>query len=444
MAYIYSVISILLLFLFVFFYFKSSNISLFILLISVYTNITMPPLFGLDIQLFKIQILIGLLITINRYFQINSYAQNLRLLADNKLSRSIIIYFLFLFVSMLFFSRQYNFVGSISMSIDYSLTYFVVLPILIKQNNWKSFIDIVLISTSFYVFIGIVGYFLNDPLFGTFYYDDNIINLRSSSLSYFEKINQIDSYLRDEILISNSERIKFLSSDPNSLASLLLVNFLLILYKIFDSKKKLFWTFMLIIYSICLVLTGSRTLIIVTILGLLLISLKKRSSLFITSILIFIALVFFDIENLLTISRFSDLNSNADLLDANGRNIRWIYHLRKLSINNVLIGDGSTGFEGSFSQMSHNNYLGLLYKVGAIGFLAYCYSLYRVLSLIRINFNKFEESKYFNVIVISLILIGFTQETLSARGPATLLYCLFAYLSIKKVSIEKFNSSNKY
>jgi len=436
MAFVYSLISISLVFLFVFFYLKSSKISLFIFLISLYTNITLPPLFGLDIQVFKLQILFGLLIISIRLAQIDSYAKKLRLLSDYKLSRSIGVYFLFFSLSMLLFSRQYSFVGSLAMTIDYSLSYFVILPILIKQDNSKSFIDIILISTSFYVFIGILGYLLNDPLFGNFYYDETIINLRSSNFSYFEKIYRIDSYLKDNTFTMGINRIKFLSSDPNSLGTILSINIFLIVYKIYNSNKKVFWSIMFLVYLICLILTASRTLIIITIFGLLMMSIKKKFLLLLISILVYSTLQIIDIQSIITLSRFADISSTTDLIEANGRNVRWSYHLTNLSINNLLIGDGSTGFDGSFSQMSHNNYVGLIYQIGGLGFLAYCYSLFRTFSLIRININQIEK-KYFYIIIISLLITGLTQETSSARGPATLLYCLFAYLSTNKNKIRK-------
>lgn len=423
---------------FIFLYLKRSEKALIILLLTLLTGWSIATPFMM-VPLGKLLILIALSIAVifrEKWYKFGR--NNSRYTASRTLNILMLIFTFLSVISVVFFTPKYNIPGRISMGVDSSLVYFVSLPVFRCSKGPSTLFRVVAIAIVIYMVLGLTGIVLNDPLFSVVSESSEIAAIRSSERSYINKVLAIANFGKESLQRTYELRLRFLSFDPNSLATVVLASIPATIQYLQACSYKLLKLVVSLIMLCVIVFTGSRTAILVGML-MFLFAFRKLPwmlKLFIPIVIGIVGFIFWEYIEL--IARLDSVASHNSILEANGRSGRWLYHLGKVSYDNILVGDGTSGFQGSWSTMAHNVYISLIYKVGLIGAITY-------ILILLVLFNRikhFEQNVrvYIVLTLLAFVLIGMTQETLHARGPSGLLFVFFAGLASLSNNQQKLNS----
>ena len=352
---------------------------------------------------------------------------------DKKIFNASLIFILSLSFSALFMRQEASIIGRFQLCFDYSLLFFLTSYFLEDFNDIKKLIKGIHFGVFLVSFIGFIGYVIGDPFFG--FQEYKSINL---STGYFDNISEYNDY-SDKSL--SSGRVSFSASDPNSLGVLMVFG-LIISFHLKKSIKshyyKYFIYFSIILFSLSIILTGSRTAILILVVFVLILFFQNRKNILINLFtLLFLGTVIFYISNeydLLT-NVISRLENNEQIQDGNGRTSRWIYHYNKLNLEYLFFGNSHTGHQGNSSTMSHMNYLALIYRGGLFSFFSFLYLLFRLLSS-----KKHNTIFPFFSIGLMVLVAGISQELVNSYGPNFIIWPVLAILSF---SSQYFKNAKK-
>ena len=355
------------------------------------------------------------------------------LIFDKKIFNAALIFILSLSFSALFMRPEATIIGSLQLCFDYSLFFFITSYFLKDFNDIKKLIKGIHFGVFLVAFIGFIGYIIGDPFFGFQEYNSNII-----SSGYFDNISDYNDYSDKSLSLG---RVSFAASDPNSLGVLMVFGLIIsfhLIKSIKSSTYKKFIYFSIILFSLSIILTGSRTSIIILLIFILVLLFQNRknalfnifSLLFLTTIIFYISKEYDLLTNVI-----SRIENNEQLQDGNGRVSRWTYHFNMLNLEYLLFGNSHTGHQGSLSTMSHMNYLALIYRGGLLTFFSFLYLLFRLL-------NSKKHNVIFPFISIGLMVFvaGISQELVNSYGPNFVIWPALAILSF---SSQYFKNANK-
>ena len=370
-------------------------------------------------------------------FGIIFFGNNKRLKFDKNIFNATLIFILFLSFSALFIRQEASIIGRLQLCTDYSLFFFLTSYFLKDFNDIKKLIKGIHFGIFLVAFIGIIGYIIGDPFFGFQEYNSKII-----SSGYFESISDYNYSTGESLSLG---RVSFAASDPNSLA-LLMVFGIIISFSLKNSVKsryyKYFIYFSTILFSISIILSLSRTGFIALLVFILILIYEKRKNILLTIFLIlFLATIIFFISNefdLIT-NLISRVGREEEIVDANGRFSRWIYHFNKLNLEYLLFGNSHTGHQGNLSTMSHMNYLALIYRGGLLAFFSFLYLLFRLL-----NSKKYNFIFPFTSIGIMILLSSISQELVNSYGPNFIIWPALAILSFSSQYFKNGNKNSSY
>jgi len=432
---------------FVYYFFNQNIKAIYIIIFSGLMNFTLPPIVNSEIQIFRIMLILGSAIIIVKPVGYNNHSFNKIMFnnCDTSIVISVFIYLFWTIISVLFFGEKYSFFGKFLMIFDYSIMYFITVYCLknIHEAN-RLFLMIPKLVTIMLIF-GLIGYFLNNPWFGTTIYNQDIYRILESNLSYAEKLAAYENTQRTFLNLLEISRIRFTAGDPNSLGTIVAMTLPFSVIFGFYLKKKVFIIYFFLQLWV-LFLTGSRTAIISTIIIAILLIIYNPSNIlsqkklqyinyYLIGLTIVVSIFLFFFESLIfsVFDRFTNINNMVMLVDAGDRQWRWLYHLNNLSFSNIFIGDGTFGFQGSLSTQSHNNYIGLLFYGGAFVLFAYVLILIRSLLLASYFSNKIL-GKIMILSVLVIMISGISQETAHSLGPNFIYWPIIALISFKGYS----------
>lgn len=258
----------------------------------------------------------------------------------------------------------------------------------------------------------------------------------------------ISNYLK---LLTNGRRVGGEIANVNAIGLKTSIAFLLCIFLGMYKNKKIFYFFSIITFIVSLG-TGSKKVLLIIFIGLILLFYKRKKymlnkkqmfKLIIT--IIAIIFIFVIIARLPYFSNIfyrmeimvSSLKSDSDVSSSTG--IRKVFieaGLKTFLEHPILgIGAGNSGYiTRTVSNMDtylHNNYVELLATLGGIGFLLYYYSYYYII------FNYFKVSKqnneYYEIVFI-IFMVNLVSEIgmVSYKSIGTCIYLLLGYLVFYK------------
>lgn len=402
----------LIFFIVIFYFFQKRKIEAVIILISI--------------ALLKFEILIGN--KIMPVYQIISFFLFIYLILnykkkfiknDHKIFLSVVFFIYGLSFAAFFLRPDASFLGKFQLAFDYAFLFFISLFCIRSENDIYKLINGMCFGTLLVCIIGFIGFYLNDPFFGL---QEN--NYVSSSSDYFQNQVEYNKYTESKTSVN---RVKFSASDPNSLGVLMVFGTALALFlfkKSTSKKQNIFIVSSIILFTITIVLSASRTALIIL---LFLLLFELWNSAFFKKI-VFASIIFIITSNLIDVFDYSDifLNRILDFEEAssfNGRTSRWLYHFEKLNLEYFLFGNSYTGFQGIGSTQSHSNYLSLFYRGGIIVFISFIYLIYRLIT----EKSSIFPFKFFGLLIV---IVGFSFELINSYGPNFLIWPSIAILSV--------------
>ena len=344
------------------------------------------------------------------------------LIYDKKLFFSVLIFITSLSFAALVMRPEGSILGRLQLCFDYSFLFFATIFCLKNIEDLEKLIKGIHFGIFLVATIGTIGLIIGNPFFGFQEIGGKLI-----SNNYFENIAYHNNTLINSSISEN--RIRYSTSDPNSLGILMNFGLLISISLMKKNKKKIeryFNYFCFALFSFTILLTFSRTSYVLLLL-ILLFNFFNRYFLLYT--IIFIGLTYLSIETLsfLDLTDFFTKRLNteeSDLLTGNNRAERWVYHFQNLSLEYLFFGNSYTGYQGTSSTMSHNNFLALIYRGGVFAFFSFLYILGRM--FFSKKTNGFFPFRQFSIIII---VAGLSQELVNSYGPNFIIWPLIAVLA---------------
>jgi hypothetical protein len=429
MIFLYWFISLSIIISYIYYYQNNDIKAIFIFLTACLLNVHIP-LFGKDLELFYLLMIVSLLIIFSK----KSYRIRIAL-ARNNISNYVLVFYLLFFLSILFNRLNASILGVFQLIIDFTLLYFVFVPIFVLYDS-KKILKIIVYTYAIFLFFGLVSYLIEDPWFGQMYYYDVRIEGAEKASSYYEKLSSYYTQGRDISSATTLMRLKFSTSDSNSMGLMGAMMMPIIFYFIKSAKIRrdkiiAYIILLLSIYSV--VLSGSRTAFISLVVVLFVIlKLNYKPIYFVTGLVLFMVFgalgMYFLPENLIFL-RFQSILTIDDLMDANNRMSRWLYHFENLNINYLFLGNSFSGFMGGGSRMAHNNFLLIIYRSGFISLIIYLLILIKT-----VIYSKRIDPQIAKIIIAMLagyLVAGITLDIMTSVGPNYLFWAIMALLVTK-------------
>jgi len=367
---------------------------------------------------------------------------------DTLIQKALLVYVIMISVSV-FTISPYSLFQKISYGIDYALVAFIVMQCVKNHKDVISVITGMVASVLLMATVGLVGYYLEDPFWGHTISKDQqgaICAKASPNLTYQGRLKQqafIDK--GRQFLPDSAVRPRFTSTSPNEMGLTMLLSIPLVVFLYFQPKAarpmmKLFLVASSAVLLICMLLSGSRTVIIscclfLPLLFFMLLRIKRIGKIrFICSILILsvfgIPAVFSSSVGDLSKTRFETIQTTGDLIDANGRLVRWALHVRNLTPSIVAFGNGQHGSTGGFSSLTHSNYLLAIYRGGGFAFLAFLVCIYRSGKRFLRNGNRL--FRYCLFVTLSIyVFAGITLDLNISVGPPFIFWSLVGLSALR-------------
>ena len=257
--------------------------------------------------------------------------------------------------------------------------------------------------------IGYLGLIFANPYFGLGYG----MNLEVLTGNYFANVRFQD--VGGSVSLG---RLRFSFADPNSMA--MSVVFVMAIqnaheYIFGPLYSRMKQRFLVLFFLLTIILSGSRTGLLAF--AILLLIQERR-------VLIGILPVFFGagiLVGMFLINNGSAIQSLERLQDytgngtGNGRFFRWSYHLARIDLKVLSIGNSWAGDINGDFKSAHNDFISRIYKGGLMSLLAYLMLLFKLASKFRFT------------VVLIILFMGMSQEIAFSRTPLALLSFLFSY-----------------
>jgi len=350
---------------------------------------------------------------------------------DRNILRAVFLYLFGLSFAAIVLRTEASFIGRIQMSLDYSMLFFLTTFCLHDLKDVEKLLKGIHFGVFVVAGIGLLGFFMGNPFLG---FEELSANRYSGD--YFQNLQDNDSK-------ASLGRASFSASDPNSLGILMTfgtaLSFFLI-KKSNNSKYKIFYNFSVILFMVSIVLTYSRTALVIFAVLMIEKLFKYRQKIIVNVIILFVlVLVVFNIADKMGVleNLFLRLNDSEQIESGNGRASRWLYHFKQLNLEYILFGNSHTGFQGSQSKMSHTNYLALIYRGGFLTFLSFLYLLVR---LFMSKLNNFIAP--YRILVYIILISSISQEVVNSYGPNFVIWPIVAILAFSSKYIIRNEKNN--
>lgn len=411
-------------------------------------NYTMPPFSGHSIPFFSLGLMLCMAMLLSDMI-ICKTSNILTNNTDSVIFQAVLIFSAFIAMSVMLMRTDASLLGRLNIVVDASLLFFISLPCIKTCKDRELLLKGILVGVTLMVFIGLIGFALDDPWWGHTVYpsDEAIIESRAmTNLDYFEKLKK-HIYLQRQVVRSDLDlRPRFSVSDPNSLAITILLVFPIIVYFWLakrSTKKRLAIICVFSLMSLSVLLSGSRTAIIVGIAVFLHLiwmlfhtkHIKKYQVMLLLLVFVGIAGYATTIDDFgrITLGRFSQIDSMNSVLDANGRLWKWKYHFSNISPSLFIIGTSQSGVSGGDSTLAHMNYIALIYRGGIPALLAFLCILYKsIKNALRLPDRVLGLLMFASL--LAYVLAGITQEVSMGNGPSFVFWPMIAILA--KTSIR--------
>jgi len=364
------------------------------------------------IQVYQI---IGLLLIV--FIFVRSTARKTFLIYNKQIFKYVLLFLIGISFSALVMRTEASFFGRLQMSFDYSILFFLTLFCIKDIDDHNKLIKGLHLGVFSVALIGIIGFVIGNPFFGLEEGGGLVF-----SGDYFENLEDLNRYGRTV----SADRVSFSTSDPNSLGILMVFGAILSFFNLGNKPSfyyKLFNLTSIILFLYVVILSTSRTSFICFIILLIFKILKDKSNIF---LFIFVVFITFQIAmELGYLEKFLLRFENSDEMSSgNGRIERWIYHFNHLNLEYILFGNSHTGFQGSFSKLSHTNYLALIYRGGILTFISFIVLLYKL--IFSRNYNKYGPYAEIGIVVL---IAGISQEIINSYGPNFIIWSIIASLA---------------
>lgn len=335
-----------------------------------------------------------------------------------KIIKTVILYWIIITIALIINIDNYeNKNVFLFRLLDPVVFYFVVFDFLIKTKNLNYLINAVVFSGLLIVLIGIAQFILGDPSFGT-----------QESFVGTEHV--------DKVFYGTVSRISSTTSNPNALGSTILLTVPIITLIKFDKKlDNNFKISAIILFLICILLSGSRTayivlFLLVTFYFIMNIKFNKIMIMLFTIVILINLLSRLEVDRIL-VGRSNSIVNYQGQIDANKRVYHWNKHLSNIGFSTIIIG---TGIPGISWGGAHNNYIGYIYYGGVPLLLVFLIIIGRTIIL---NYkNKLNAGRIINYSLFSFVIYGLTNEVSFQRGPPMYFWALLA-ISTYIVGIKK-------
>lgn len=372
------------------FYNKQNIWAIIILICAGLLNYKLPLFFGLEGRLFDV----GLLFCFSVDFMKLCIFGQRRRYHDHIISRGIIIYYLLFLVSIIIVKYD-SIPNKVYAVIDTSLLFFLTIKCIHRRKDVNNLLKGIVFSASLVAAIGVIGFLVDDPWFGTMSGDqeDIVIARMDKDLSFAEKYSVFHEQVKGRtkyraFIVSTTE-------SASALGVVMLFNLFILLFLWFRSKKKKYRMLILgliVLSGITLIMTAARTAIFAGAFGFLLLifisirfrkfNISFRKYIFIVAILITTFYVLSQNKNIseATTNKILEIKSVYDFISANNRITRWNYAVSQMTPQMLIVGIGKKGAEGtSGTRGTHNNYLMIIYIGGVWALIAFSVFLLRAL-----------------------------------------------------------------
>ena len=399
-------------------------------------NYRLPLFAGLDGRLFDMGLLFCLLVDLMKL----SILGKLHRHHDKIISKGIIVYYLLFLVSVIV-AKYDSLPNKVYAAIDTSLLFFLTIKCIHRRKDVDNLLKGIVLGASLIAVIGVIGYLVDDPWFGTMSGDkeDIVLAQMNKDLSFGEKYSvfheRIKGKARYRAIIGST------TESASALAVIMLFNLCILLYFWFRSKKqkyKMFILGLIVLSGATLIMTTARTAIIAGAFGLLLLIFRNinyrklhinfRNNIFIVVILITTFYMLSQNKNIsgAAYNKFLQITSVEDFFDANKRIQRWNYATSQMTPRMMIIGTGKKGAEGTSG--THNNYLMIIYIGGFWALLAF--SIY-FLRALRNSFHTYDRllGVYLSIALIMYAITGMTYEHAFSLSRGMIFWPIMAILA---------------
>ncbi len=360
-------------------------------------------------QIFSLPIVLYIILNKKKFFFHN-----------HKILISVVLFIYGITFAAFFMRQESSLLGSFQMSFDYAFLFFITLFCLKNSADIFKLIKGLHLGVFLVSLVGIIGFLIDDPFFGFQEY-----GFVPSSGNYFERIAQYNEMNNTSMSLN---RVRFSTSDPNSLGILMILGSVFSFFLLKKSNNRynyMYFLLTLVLFIFINFLTASRTSLSLLIIFIIYILFNNKTkffkNLFLVILLAYSSFLLVDFAGFfdLFFNRISDADSANTF---NGRLIRWTYHFNKLNLEYIFFGNSYSGYQGFGSTISHSNYISLLYRGGIFAFFSYIFILYKLF------YNKIDFLP-FRILAVVFIVSGISQEIVSSYGPNFIFWPLVALLS---------------
>lgn len=355
-----------------------------------------------------------------------------------------------LFTYIIFLTTPLESIGALDGSVSFSLTKMAILFQFLLFLPFLSTTSKIRFNSAIILFMALGGYWLLSCFWAMDFYHafENLLSFYFPSVLMMITISTaIDSkkdimnilwsfllgcivlainchFAKDEILANalyaDQERVSTLGQDHNELSFMLNMGIVILFYTIGSFKKPFFkYLFILVILFLvyAIMLTGSRTGIITTILVFLLFLHNYKVNRFFVSILLIALLpVVISIIPESTIERLLSTSDSIKTGDFTSRGTIWKKGFDAFVQENMFLGVGYQNFSKmminyySWSVAAHNTYLSYLFTGGVVALFIFCLII-RKLFVYCIRIYRNTSNSFCFAFLIPLLIAMFTLET---------------------------------
>lgn len=430
------------------FYNKQNILAIIILMCAGLLNYRLPLIAGMDARVFDVGLLFCFSVDLVKMSILGGRHEN----CDRIIRAGIILYYLLFLVSVIVATFD-TLPNKIYAAIDTSLLFFLTIKCIRSKKDVNNLLKGIIFSVSLVAVLGIVGFLVDDPWFGTMSGDkEELVAIRMDKSQSFGK--KFSNYT-----MAQSGRAWFrvaivsTTESPNALGVVLVFNLYILLYLWFRSKKNIYKMLifgLILLSSITLIMTAALTAIIAGAFGLfifIILSLRLREFYFNPRKYILIVLLlittFFVLAQNRNISetvtnKFSEVKSVYDFVNANDRIVRWNNSISKMTPQMLVIGIGKQGAEGT--QGTHNNYLTIIYIGGIWALLAFGILLLRS---IRNSLNTYDKllGHCLFIALIMYTITGMTYQHAFSLSRGVIFWPIIAILA-SPIAVDRLQHKN--
>lgn len=366
--------------------------------------------------------------------------------SDKKIWNAISIYYIFTFFSVL---THYESVGTFPSYISQLFSYVPLFYLIIISIKTQRDIDIIIKTLIFAGFlmalIGIMQFYTNDSMWGQ--QSSRRID-PITDREYYQQSEYV-GYLKGYTGVGSKFRVCSTASNPNAFGTVLIMVIPLTLFYIQKNRKIWLYVTFLSFQIFGLFITGSRLpfiglffiLFFAWLKGLLLGKSHRISNIIYFMLIVSILYKIFSDQFFLStvFNRLTTISYDEIVLSNPRLTKSWIPAFNEhLNLGYMIFGKA---LPGPSKGNVHNNFLGILFYSGFVGFLAYMFVIYRYI-ILALNIDD-QKLRYALILsLVGFVITGMGYVSFRHMGPPVIFWTIIGIVASKYCSKYQRNNIN--